>query len=205
MCHADDDDGDCLISYYKHLYSTNFCISSKPPNYYTDNDAYVPCHPNCNGCTKPDDYFIMNCNYCKSGYHMTEDTKSCYTGEIDYYYLASNKYKKCPDNCLKCTASGCVNCMPGFYLNSDTKTCYSYVILNYYYDFSSKKLVHCHAYCSRCNSQNNENCDSCNYGYHLTEDTRSCLPSKQYYYLDIVTNYLRKCHSLCATCYASPT
>ena len=85
----------CISNYYK-TEDTNSCYTGEIDNYYLDNDnIYKRCHPNCLRChTKHVNNSYMNCESCIENYFITEDTNSCYTGEIDNYYLdIDNKYK----------------------------------------------------------------------------------------------------------------
>ena len=75
---------DCLNGYY-HLYrNMNVCTNIKPKNYYIDeiNKTYKPCSSFCDECNPPTKDYPMNCINCINNYFITEDTYSCYTGEI---------------------------------------------------------------------------------------------------------------------------
>ena len=72
----------------------------------------------------------MNCFSCKSGYYITEDTKSCYNKDIDNYYFDNNILRRCHKNCLRCTTKAtdethmnCIKCQNNLYLTEDTNSC----------------------------------------------------------------------------------
>ena len=180
------------------------CYESKD-NYYIDNNMLRKCHPNCLTCSSDPTENDMNCIICKSGYYKKEDdTKSCFKGKIDNYYLDGNIYRKCGNNCLECSSNSiCITCKSNYYLKEDDHSCYDKVIENYYYDTNSKTLKKCHSKCSSCYSsalsEDYMNCITCNSGY-LTEDTKSCYITKDNYYLDSNTNILRRCHKNCKRC-----
>ena len=70
----------------------------------------------------------MNCINCINNYFITEDTYSCYTGEIDNYYLDKNKnkYRRCYKDCLRCSSTSvgdnknCLKCKNNYYLTEDS-------------------------------------------------------------------------------------
>ena len=81
----------------------------------------------------------MNCTKCIPNFYMTEDTESCYEGEINNYYLENNILKKCYKNCLKCSSyskndneQNCKKCQNNFYITEDTNSCYDFIPNNYY-------------------------------------------------------------------------
>ena len=77
----------------------NVCTNIKPKNYYIDeiNKTYKPCSSSCDEWNPPIKDYPMNYINCINIYFITEDTYSCYTGEIDNYYLDKNKnkYRRC--------------------------------------------------------------------------------------------------------------
>ena len=143
-----------------------------------------------------------NCQACFSNYHLTVDTKICYQGQIDNYFLDNdNIYKRCHQNCLRCNNAlnqNCISCKTNYHLTEDTKICYTGQIDNYFLD-NNNIYKKCHQNCIRCNSGLNQNCISCKANYHLTEDTKACYQGEiNNYYLD--NNIYRKCHQNCLKC-----
>ena len=162
----------------------------------------------------------MNCISCKDNFYMTEDTQSCYQGEINNYYLNYSEepweYKRCHPNCLTCNSSyinethmNCLTCQNNYYITEDTNSCYDNLIDNYYFDFDNKILRRCHPNCFRCYSApiNNTymNCLVCQNGYFITEDTNSCYNFQiDNYYIDNTSLMLRRCHKNCYLCSDAP-
>ena len=192
----------CNSGYYL-TEDTKSCYKNGTENYYLDEKINIlrKCSENCSQCTESSN---KNCLVCKEGYYLTEDTKSCYKNEIDFYYLDEkiNILRKCSENCSKCIESlnkNCLVCKEGYYLTEDTKSCYKNGIDNYYLDNSTLKK--CHENCMQCESIYNYNCTKCNSGYYLTEDTKSCYKNgTENYYLDEKINILRKCSENCSQC-----
>ena len=75
----------------------------------------------------------MNCLKCINNYYFLEDINSCYTGEIDNYYLDKNinKYRRCYKNCLRCSTApegnniNCLKCINEYYFLEDINSCYT--------------------------------------------------------------------------------
>ena len=176
-----------------------------------EDHIYKPCPSNCSECTKPLNETFMNCIDCKQNFFMTEDSRSCYQGEIDNYYLDINEliYKRCHPNCLRCFAKplnntfmNCKSCQYAHFLTEDTNSCYNIVIDNYYLDI--RTLRRCHRNCFLCYGapidRYHMNCRNCKNNLYMTEDTDSCYRRViDNYYLDNIT--LKRCHSNCLDCY----
>ena len=205
--------GGCLDGYYPLYNDTNLCTNLKPVNFYLDEEdhIYKPCPSNCSECTKPLNETFMNCIDCKQNFFMTEDSRSCYQGEIDNYYLDIDEliYKRCHPNCLRCSAKplnntfmNCKSCQYAHFLTEDTNSCYNIVIDNYYLDI--RTLRRCHRNCFLCYGapidRYHMNCRNCKNNLYMTEDTDSCYRRViDNYYLDNIT--LKRCHSNCLDCY----
>ena len=208
----------CKNDYY-FTEDNHSCVNKNSTDYFLDleNNILRKCHPNCLKCNSS---YInethMNCISCKENYYMTEDTQSCYQGEINNYYLNYSEepweYKRCHPNCLTCNSSyinethmNCLTCQNNYYITEDTNSCYYNLIDNYYFDFDNKILRRCHPNCLRCISSpiNNTymNCLVCQNGYFITEDTNSCYNFKiDNYYIDNTSLMLRRCHKNCYLC-----
>ena len=202
---------------------TKSCYSSKD-NYYKDTSVNPNklrrCHPNCLTCSSaPSDENHMNCLTCQNNYHLTEDTNSCYTGDIDNYYLdnTENKYKKCHQDCLTCSNAplddnhmNCLTCQKDYFITVDTNSCYNELIDNYYLDFENKRFKNCHQNCLRCTwapIDDHMNCITCKSNFYLTEDTNSCYdytPDNYYLDTDVTPNKLRRCFHNCDLCSGAP-
>jgi len=127
--------GGCLEGYYHLDINYYLCTKIKPERYYLDESTktYRACESPCEECygAKISDT-SMNCITCEEDYYKTEDTNSCYKGEIDYYYLdLDNKiYKRCHENCKRCYSASnddnnmaCKNCKDGYFYKADTLNC----------------------------------------------------------------------------------
>ena len=206
----------CKLNYYL-TEDTSACYKDNIDNYYLDkNDNKLKkCHKNCLRCTtKATNETHMNCIKCQNNLYMTEDTHSCFEGEIDNYYLDKNDnmLKKCYKYCLRCstkanniTYMNCLKCQNYYFMTDDTFSCYNEVLDNYYLDKVDNKLKKCHKNCLRCTTQaTNEthmNCKKCQNNLYMTEDTKSCYEGEiDNYYLDKNDNILKKCHKNCLRC-----
>ena len=207
-----DEDGYCYSGYSR---ITSYCFSDDLFDDYVYRHGYYnfsPCSASCKGCFEPNDDRPMNCKACRSDYYMTQDTHSCYKGDIDNYYLANTSpktYQKCHSNCLRCTSGSnynCIKCQPGYFMKSTDNSCHDNIITGHYYNKSSKKLERCNGNCLECTSSENKNCITCASSLYLTEDNHSCVDRyTNGYYLDTSNNILRKCHPLCKRCSNPPT
>ena len=213
----------CDTDYYM-TEDTDSCEQGIINYYYLDKTLptwkYRRCYPKCLKCNEPaTSDNLMNCEECINNYYMTENTKSCYQGEIDNYYLDETEsppiYKKCYQNCLRCNASetseshNCLSCKNNYYLTEDTNSCYDTILDNYYFDFDNRMLRRCHPNCFRCSggpiNDTYLNCIDCKYDYFITEDTNSCFNyQKENYYIDNSTYTLRRCFKNCNLCSDAP-
>ena len=206
----------CKTDYYL-TEDTKDCYEEGIDNYYLDKDINKlrKCHPNCLKCsTKATDATHMNCLKCQNNLHMTEDTYSCYEGEIDNYYLDKydNILKKCHPKCLKCstkatdaTHMNCLKCQNNLYMSEDNYSCYEGEIDNYYLDNNDNILKKCHPNCLKCSTKainsTHMNCLKCQNYLYITEDTQSCYEGEiDNYYLDKDDNKLKRCYKNCLRC-----
>ena len=128
---------DCLDGYYHLDYDLNLCTNIKPKGYYLDKNerTYKSCQSPCEECSGPIiNNTFMNCVTCIQNYFITEDTNSCYNGEVENYYLDKDIYRRCHPRCSKCITGSkddknmsCLECMynieePYFY-KIDTQNC----------------------------------------------------------------------------------
>ena len=196
----------CLDGFYHMEDDLDICTNIKPENYYIDEETktYRKCESPCYECSsrKISDE-KMNCISCISGYYMTENY-SCYKEDINNYFLYNNILIRCHPNCSKCTSREnfyCLECQKGYYLTEFNNSCYRNDVYKYYLDIKYNKLRRCHENCLQCESIYNSDCISCEEGFYLTEDTRSCYEIGIYnYYFDEKTYILRKCHENCLKC-----
>ena len=200
--------------YYYLSYDMDLCTNLKPVNFYLDDtdNTFKPCNSSCDECTKPINETFMNCIACKENYSMTEDSRSCYKGEIDNYYLDIDQliYKRCHPNCLRCyskplnnTYMNCKSCQYNYFMTEDTNSCHNIILDNYYLDV--RTLRRCHRNCYLCFGSPLDrfhmNCKTCQNNLYMTEDTNSCYRRViDNYYLD--NNTLKRCPSNCLDCYS---
>ena len=52
------------------------------------------CHPNCLKCSSSPTINSMKCISCQPSFYMTEDSQSCYQGEINNLLLNSDIIRK---------------------------------------------------------------------------------------------------------------
>ena len=213
---------DCIKCNNNYFFTedTHSCIDvDNSNNYYLDGIIFRKCHPNCLKCSSSPTINSMKCISCQPSFYMTEDSQSCYQGEINNYYFnyTEEQYKKCHPNCLTCNTSyinsthmNCLTCKNDYFITEDTNSCYNYIVENYYFDFEHRTLRRCHPKCLYCTGApiNNTymNCLVCQQGYIITEDTNSCyynIPIDNYY-LDNINIIFRRCHHNCYLCSDAP-
>ena len=202
----------CLNNFYPLEDNLNLCTTIKYTGYYLDINSkiYRHCPSPCSDCDTPINNTHKNCFACKSGYYLTEDTKYCYNGVIENYYIDGNMLRRCHSKCLYCSKGSkndlymnCTTCYPNWYLTEDTHSCYDHVVENYYKD--GKILRRCHKNCLECFSKEINstymNCKKCYPNWFMTEDTQSCYDHAiEHYYIDGDT--LRRCHENCLQCFS---
>ena len=166
---------------------TNSCYNKIIDNYYLDNDTLRRCHPNCLKCSKKKkNNTYMNCTKCQEKFYITEDTNSCYEGEIDNYYLDNATLRRCHPNCLKCstgsknnTYMNCTKCKKNYFMIEDKNSCIDYIPNNYYLDNTTYQLRKCFSRCSNCIEAKNNKTQSClgcaNDSYYYKKDTLDCI------------------------------
>ena len=205
----------CLNNFYPLEDNLNLCTTIKYTGYYLDINSkiYRHCPSPCSDCDTPINNTHKNCFACKSGYYLTEDTKYCYNGVIENYYIDGNMLRRCHSKCLYCSKGSkndlymnCTTCYPNWYLTEDTHSCYDHVVENYYKD--GKILRRCHKNCLECFSKEKNstymNCKKCYPNWFMTEDTQSCYDHAiEHYYIDGDT--LRRCYKNCLDCFSKET
>ena len=182
------------------------CFKYIPEGYYIYNKKdriIAQCHENCKTCNKKEDENNNNCITCKNGYFFEEGncvTECKYNSYIDengnnICTCSSNiKCKECSEESLKDDL--CISCNNegGFYstyyenIDDNFINCYKnftgyYLVDNQYYPC----FFLCHS-CSKVDDVNSHNCDECNAGYTLLNETGkkgNCyLKCNNYYYFD---------------------
>ena len=196
-------------------YSTE---SSKSNNREICSLTFIPCDESCKECWEDN---MHSCILCEEGYYQLEgDLSTCKNGEIEGYYFSSSeeKYKKCPEGCLKCNSSStCFTCnITGDFYPQKQKdnyvTCYNETSkpLRTYIDKEKKEVLPCYYSCENCTtsmSSSKHNCIKCIDKYYFIDDFETnCLSEGNKplnYYLnktDSSNIRFKKCYELCRTC-----
>jgi hypothetical protein len=99
------------------------------------------------------------------------------------------------------------DCLEGYYhLDYDYNLCTNIKPKGYYLDENTKTYKACESPCAKCSGPKNNdlimNCETCQEGYYMTEDTNSCYKEEiDNYYLDFDDKILKRCHENCRKCY----
>jgi hypothetical protein len=204
----------CLTNFYPKVDNMTSCFSGSLDQYYFDGSVYQSCYSTCKSCSgKAYSDSDNQCTKCISNYFPKADNlTSCFTGQLNYYYLNINQYQKCYSTCLTCTAAGydsnhqCSKCGSGYYPKIDNMTsCYNGVQDMYFFD--GQIYQKCFPSCKTCKvlgTDSNHSCLNClsNY-YNKVDNTSSCFTGNQnYYYFD--GSIYQKCHANCLTCTTMP-
>ena len=133
------------------------------------------------------------------------------------------KIKDCHPNCYKCTNETydndnmeCIECNSGYFpVEGKTNYCTSDIDEGYYFDKISNIIKKCNTKCKHCNENNHipfiDQCTECIDGYYFKEgeylQNKNCYqPSEATnYYLDPITEILKKCYYTCKTCLGEGT
>ncbi|ELP91222.1 hypothetical protein EIN_150990 [Entamoeba invadens IP1] len=142
-------------------------------------------------------YPNRNNNTCVSGNYIEgclkyNNTETCTLCDDKYYLDDNNTCSKCIDNCSKCTyASQCSVCAPGFYTSfnkqceectfNETTNCTSTTPIlacsscNRHCSYNDANSE-CYEFDSHCQTffENSDYCETCEMGYGLSYDTKSC-------------------------------
>ena len=114
----------CQPNYYL-TEDTKSCYNEIIDNYYLDNTILKKCHPNCLRCiSAPINDSYMNCETCRTNYHLMEDTKSCYNEILHNYNRDENKeenniLKKCNSSCLEISIESQIKVLISNFNSSD--------------------------------------------------------------------------------------
>ncbi|XP_066514007.1 proprotein convertase subtilisin/kexin type 5 [Hoplias malabaricus] len=97
----------------------------------------------------------------------------------------------------------CISCLHYFLkFKNGSRTCVSQCPQGFWGD--RKRCKKCFSACTTCTGSRSDQCSSCKPGYHLDEETSSCVTScADGYYLDHEENMCRKCSEGCVKCTSS--
>jgi len=205
---------------FKEGYNTingDTCFSKAPNDFYLAADGlYKTCDNSCNQCVNKS----TTCINCASTFYNklegTQTSSECYnTKPENNYYLDTDIYKKCSDNCGTCEDFGtdkCNSCTSLFYPKAADMTntkyeCFKSAPDGYY--FSESKYNLCTPGCLTCKADGITKCITCdssksffyleNSDYQNGAECFSVLPHENTY-LDTKTNTYRFCHTTCKKC-----
>jgi hypothetical protein len=212
----------CIQNYYHKTDDSSNCFTGALDYYFFDTSIYKNCFLSCQTCSKlgtTEDHF---CGKCKTNYYPKIDhMTSCFTGNIDYYYLDKNLYYNCYSRCLTCTTAGtnadnkCITCAKGYKLTTGTNNCEATgePLDGYYYNATTKSYQGCYPNCNTCSgpgTTDQMNCNTCNVNLYLVDGDKNgqCYPSDkiiQFYYFDQNVNRFLPCYKSCESCSAGGT
>ncbi|XP_061483725.1 proprotein convertase subtilisin/kexin type 5 isoform X1 [Rhineura floridana] len=189
---------DCLHYYYKSKNNTRICVPNCPPGHYSaDKKRCKKCSPNCETCFGSHN---DQCNTCKPGYYINEESRSCVTSCPDGFYLDNNKIacRKCSENCKTCTEfQTCTECKHGLSLQGSR--CVIRCEEGKYYN--GRDCEPCHHSCASCAGPGADACINCTEDY-LMENGRCVLACNNGYYFDhSLENGYKTCRRCDASCF----
>jgi hypothetical protein len=208
----------CKSGYYKRSDLLTSCYNSVPVNYYFNSasNLYKPCYSSCVSCSADGDATNNNCLTCKSGYYKKSDytTTNCFNSAPTGFYLdtSANLWKACHSGCATCEReasslnTNCLTCNTNYYKMSDNSSqCLNTTPNFYYFNYSTNQYKPCYSSCNTCSADgtySNHNCLSCRANfYSKIEDSTMCYNSApDFYYLDLLSNKFKRCHTNCKTC-----
>jgi hypothetical protein len=170
----------CVSGYFPRVDKMTSCFQGVIPGFYFDGYVYQKCYRLCRTCTgySSSPSADMKCESCINDYYPKADNlASCFTGDIDFYYLdrANKLYKKCNSSCLTCeeptidtTNHNCIKCNDGYFpLEGLPSNCFKPddEVKGYYFD--TTMFRQCYSSCKTCKTKGslaNPNCTSCKEG-----------------------------------------
>ncbi|XP_077200877.1 proprotein convertase subtilisin/kexin type 5 isoform X2 [Paroedura picta] len=191
---------DCLHYYYKSKNNTRICVPNCPTGHYSaDKKRCKKCSANCETCFGGHN---DQCNTCKPGYYIHEETRNCISSCPDGFYLDNNKIvcRKCSENCKTCTEfQTCTECRHGLSLQGSR--CIIHCEEGKYYN--GRECEPCYHSCASCAGPGADACINCTEEY-LMENGRCVLACNIGYYFDhsLENGYktCKKCDSSCFGC-----
>ncbi|XP_062985426.1 proprotein convertase subtilisin/kexin type 5 isoform X2 [Elgaria multicarinata webbii] len=171
---------ECLHYYYKSKNNTRICVPNCPPGHYSaDKKRCKKCSPNCETCFGS---HSDECNTCKPGYYINEESRSCITNCPGGFYLDNNRIvcRRCSETCKTCTEfQTCTECRHGLSLQGSR--CVIRCEEGKYYN--GRDCEPCHHSCASCAGPGAEACINCTEEY-LMENGRCVLACNNGYYFD---------------------
>ena len=125
--------------------------------------------------------------------------------------------KDCHPNCYKCTNETydndkmeCIKCNSGYFpVEGKNNYCTSDIDEGYYFDTISNMFKECNSKCKHCDRNDHfpsdDQCTKCIYGYYFKEENdlqnKNCYQPSELpnYYLDPITETMKKCYYSCQT------
>ncbi|MCI4381190.1 hypothetical protein PGIGA_G00248710 [Pangasianodon gigas] len=195
----------CLHYFLKFKNNTRMCVPECPPGFFRDDKRRCKkCSPLCESCigSRSD-----QCTSCRQGFYLREGANTCIYACPEGYYLDldASMYRKCSENCKKCTSANiCTECKPGLSLQGNR--CQLTCEAGTYYNGHKRVCEQCHPACATCAGTGMEACTKCAEGYYLEE--WRCVPNCNagYYMAEKtaengeVQKSCRKCDPTCYTC-----
>jgi hypothetical protein len=167
----------CIGGYYPKVDKMTSCFNGSIPKFYLDGYVYQKCHPLCQSCSKyPTDPGVnMFCDSCIPGFYPKSDNPtSCFTGDLNEYYLDIDVYKKCYDSCISCNVYGTANnhscklCKEEYFPIEGLTNCYPKDEQIEGYTFYNSAFIKCFETCKTCKGPGSlakPNCISCKDGH----------------------------------------
>ncbi|XP_032873456.1 proprotein convertase subtilisin/kexin type 5 isoform X1 [Amblyraja radiata] len=110
---------------------------------------------------------------------------------------------ECQNGCEGPGPHQCIDCVHYFLkFKNNTRTCVPQCPRGFFGD-EKKRCKKCWSICESCIGSRSDQCTSCKNGYHLSEETNSCIPNcLDRFYLDKGDNVCRRCSEGCRKCSA---
>ena len=174
----------CDNSFYMQLPSRENCIYCNSTG-QIKNDSNAS-NKTCTTC-------VSNCKICQNSSNCNE----CNVG----YYLKSGKCVKCPQNCMHCNETKCINCSISYFFNSTNMSeCVSCNTTGYFKNLTSKKCDKCIPNCDMCSDM--YTCNNCSKNlFVMYPDQKECvLCNKSGQYQNMSEKSCYNCGSNCSKC-----
>jgi hypothetical protein len=185
------DPNSCASGYYPKINNMTSCFNGVITGFYFDGYVYQKCFSLCKTCKgyPANPSIDMKCDTCLENYYTSADNpSSCYSGDIDLFYLDSSIkiYKPCQPSCQSCSSGpdsngqNCKKCKEEYYpVGNNISNCFKKddQTLDGYY-FNNTQFNKCYSVCKTCKgpgSLANPNCITC-------KDGENCEPCNDIIY-----------------------
>ena len=219
----------CANGYHFIYNQTGQCIKEgeQPDDTYyeEEEDKYEKCYDKCSKCNGKGDSTSHNCITCAEGFHLVYNQPGICIPDSEkpngtYYDNDTDTYKECYYTCSECNYGGsasnhnCTECAKYengtykyYFVYSKEGQCVEEKCSSCFLDEDDFTYERCYDNCKTCSKKGNKtnnNCDSCEKGYHfIYNQTGQCIKEGEQpddtYYEEEEDKY-EKCYDKCSKC-----